>query len=240
MRDGRSQRHARFVLRRQPYARCRGRGAARARVSRRGCRHHRRGRLFVASRGRRGVARRGVAARGGGPGGRAAAGARSARFGRYVPGFGGPVGRRAFRQGDRQRHLGRRARRRDVAHGGAARRALCCHAHEGRSAHHAVVDRLPPRHRHRGVRLLPAARRDDACRRHPAREHRARPRLRVRQDSRTELRAALRAAQALRAGFSCLGGCLAQVYDRQGATVLRVHDVREAVDTVRIFNKFRQ
>lgn len=32
-------------------------------------------------------------------------------------------------------------------------------------------------------------------------------------------------------GWECL---------RQGATVLRVHDVREAVDTVRIFNKFRQ
>ena len=78
----------------------------------------------------------------------------------------------------------------DARHGCALRRALRRHAHEGRSPDHADPHRLQTRHHGRGHGLFRNEDRRPARRRDQTRKHHPRPRLRLRQDHRTELRAA--------------------------------------------------
>ncbi len=144
------------------------------------------------------------------------------------------------------------------------RRTLHRHAHEGRPEDHAVADRLPARHRR--PRSSPiSGRRTDAC--SPpgiAREHLILDPgfgFAKTTEQNYELLAGLHRLCALGypvlAGLSrksmiykvldatpaeSLAGTVALGWEclRQGAAILRVHDVREAVDTVRIFNAYVQ
>lgn len=125
--------------------------------------------------------------------GRAASGARRPDFGRYLPQRSRRPCDRKIRSAHHQRHLRRGTRPADARHGCALRRALRRHAHEGRSPDHADPHRLQTRHHGRGHGLFRNEDRRPARRRDQTREHYPRPRLRLRQDHRTELRACLRA-----------------------------------------------